>query len=230
MSMLKNKKQQEPLTAGSAGLVALAVEGEGWKSLLELVPTLRAQVALRCVDVETVSYDTVTTFPEANSALLDHMKAEYSDEHWYFVRDAQAWRRRAASAEKGDADVKADAATLSETYIADGAMQQVNIPDACRKEVLAKLAVGNVDAALLDSALKEVQKLIERDTLPRFRRAEALPAICQRLGPHSGSVQFVDEEKLTEAITKTAMDAAAFPKYSHSVTSDKNWLQFETDM
>ena len=68
------------------------------------------------------------------------------------------------------------------------------------------------------------------DFLPRFRKDEPLKAICTRLGAVPEDIQFKDEETLDTTIAKIAKEAAAFPKYSHSVTAEMDWTQYETDM
>lgn len=79
--MLKGHQEASPYTAGP-GLVALAADGESLKRLLELVPTFRAHLTLRCVDSDRMGYDAVFNYPSASDAMLAHMKSEYSDEAW----------------------------------------------------------------------------------------------------------------------------------------------------
>ena len=232
LGLLKSSAEPSPLVAGP-GLVALAAEGEGFKRLVGLVPTLKAHVGLRCIDVERMGYDEVFGFPAASQTMLDHMKSEYSDEAWYFYKASKAWVA-AAKGEPPPAPAAAleSAREIVEEYIANNAPRQVNLPADCQKRILEAVGAGAVEPTLLDEANKEMKKLVQRDTLPRLRKTEAFRTlVLTTLAAHPEERQFEDPSKFHEAIDRAAVQAAAFPTYVHSITDEiGGWQQYETDM
>jgi len=229
--VLKGAAEATPLTAGP-GLVALAADGELFKTLLELVPTLRAHLALRVVDSDRMGYDAVFNYPAASESMLKHMKSEYADEAWHFE---QAYKKFIADAKKlapGDPQLLASAQTLSAEYVENDSSHQINIPADCQKKILKDLEAGEIDLTIFDEARKEMRKLTERDTLPRFRKGDEFRALVrEKLGAYPEAMQFDDDNKLTAAIDSSAAQAAAFPVYSHSISEGVgDWRQFEVDM
>jgi len=230
LGVLKGHQEASPYTAGP-GLVALAADGESLKRLLELVPTFRAHLTLRCVDSDRMGYDAVFNYPSASDAMLAHMKSEYSDEAWYFERDSAAWVTTAKGLPPGDPELLKTAQAMSEEFIVSDSPHQINIPADCQKKILKQIEDGKVDATLLDDARKEMRKLTERDTLPRLRKGEAFRELVQGLGRYPEALQFENDKALTTAIDKAAASAAAFPVYHHAITEgDGDWRQFEVDM
>lgn len=231
LGLLKSRPEPKPMTAGP-GLVTLAAEGEGFQQLLKLVPTLRAHLALRCVDSDRMGYDAVFNYPLASEAMHQHMKSEYADEAWLFERDAHLWIKKATSAPPGDAAILEAAKELASEYIESDTPHQINIPADCQKKILTKLEKGEIDATLLDEARLEMRKLTERDTLPRFRKGDPFRELVrEKLHAYPEAEQFADDEKLEKGIKDAAVQAAAFPTYHHNITAEVgDWRQFETDM
>jgi CRP-like cAMP-binding protein len=236
MGVLRSEAEAADLTCGE-GLLCLAATGECLHELLAVAPTLRAHVALRTVRREGLGYESIVRHPASRDVLLAHMKLEFSEEAYLFARDAEAWRRSLpppaarALASTPLAAALAAARSLAELYISDGAPQQINISAPCQKAVLGALEAGAIEASLFDAAIDEVRKLVERDTLPRVTRGDALAAVCARLGALDAPSQFGSEAELDAALATAAVEAKAFPKYSHLIAEEiGNWRQYETEM
>jgi len=236
LGLLKNVAAPEALHVGP-GLVLLAADGQGFKELVNLVPTFRAHVALRVVDPERAGYDAVVNFSKANDLLHEHQKSEYAEEAWLFWRDSSAWVKEATEAEfhgmateEHKASMLEKAQELMETYVKEGSMQQINIPSDCQKRLLAIVEKGEIDKTLWDEARQEMRKLVERDTLPRFRKGEKFKQLVKELGAYAEELQFENEDAFVAGIERAEQQALAFPTYAHSLVTQGDWTQFEVDM
>ena len=227
LGVLKSRKETTPLVAGP-GLVALAADGAGLKSLLDLTPTFKAHVALRCVDSDRIGYEPVINYKEASEALLAHMKSEYADEAWHFEQQSSAWITSCNTATP--AQLLETAKELQTTFIDSDTIQQINIPADCQKAIISTIESGTVSATLFDDARLEMKKLTERDTLPRFRKGDAFRELVSKLGRYPEAEQFKDMDAFESAINSSAQQAAAFPTYAHTTETAGDWRQYETDM
>lgn len=244
LGLLCQRGEAVPLVAGP-GLVVLAADGIGFKKLAELVPTLHAHVALRCVEPANgpdVAYtDSIYNYPPAMKALQAFMKTEYSDEAHDFEADAAAWTTKVRdfvekAGDSSDALIREELLAIEAKYITPDAEREINLSSDVRNRLVARIKSDPLSVTVFDEARKEMKNLVSRDTLPRFRKTDEFSAILkgEEMGARPAHEPFVfsSVEAFTEAISMAEARAISFPTYAHSTMaiSRESWVQYEVDM
>jgi len=244
LGLLCQRGEALPLVAGP-GLVALAADGVGFKKLIELVPTLRAHMALRCVEPasgpDTAYTDSIYNYPPAMRMLKAFMKTEYSDEAHDFEQDANAWTSKVRifqgqAGESSDQSLRDELKAIEEKYIKPDAEREINLASEVRIRLSARIESDPMSVSLFDEARHEMKNLVSKDTIPRFRKTDEFAALLNggEIGPRPAHEPFIFQsiDAFVEAIAKAEARDMSFPTYVHSTEtiSRESWARFEVDM
>ncbi|KAL3316781.1 Regulator of G-protein signaling [Cichlidogyrus casuarinus] len=118
----------------------------------------------------------------ASAYFRQFLLQEHSEENLDFYKAVTAWKKQLKNLPFG---LKSSAFSIYQDYIADNAINWVNLDCNVSKQIFSHLSTGNtlpadmkqvspqqadqtVPKSIFDSALREIYYLMERDSFPRF--------------------------------------------------------------
>ena len=133
-----------------------------------------------------------------------HIESEYSGENIKFYDEVSAYLEKAKKGEGDNATLSAEANSLIDMYITDGAELQVNIPSGMQRAIVAWRKSGEPVSAVLPhltSAQSEIYTLMSRDNYARFVKTPKFEELLVDIGSYDASVaSVVNEDDLTMLI------------------------------
>lgn len=184
VALLRMDGTTEQISAKTSCLV-LEASGEHFYSLMALLPSLHAELAIRAHG-RKAPLDAVLRHPRAMDAFTRYQKAEYASESSEFYHDVANFRLLSEQGRAIEAKAKLEAAQSADStsvqkqhreklrrsavevvdeFVREGAMRQINVPAEMRQQI--EKAVEDPDSLstdVFDLAQMEIFNLMKKDT------------------------------------------------------------------
>jgi len=163
----------------SSRTILLSITKEKFEQFFSENPEAYADFAIK-LSREDVPLESVLSHPTGFKHFAKFLQTEFSIENLNFYEASRKYAKISS-----DADRRIAGTEIYNKYVDQNAPEQVNIPSDMREPITISVKKQEFPADLFDSALKEITKLMAKDSFRRFKNDNLFQLLLESIGSYS---------------------------------------------